>query len=153
MPTLSAADGCPIHVETEGEGAPFGFALEPNKPNPASGPTVIDFELAQAHLDILKLATSREIANDAMELSLLITDNLTDLEPLIAFAPRDARLALASSPIVGLLLANLQPVPRMLGQPAVGRLAESQPPVAERRAARTESSHLAHRPTRRRVRL
>ncbi|MCJ8163723.1 tetratricopeptide repeat protein [Pontibacter sp. E15-1] len=34
-----------------------------------------DFELAQAHLDILKLATSREIANDAMNLSLLITDN------------------------------------------------------------------------------
>jgi tetratricopeptide (TPR) repeat protein len=34
-----------------------------------------DFELAQAHLDILKLATSREIANDAMKLSLLITDN------------------------------------------------------------------------------
>ena len=34
-----------------------------------------DFELAQAHLDILKLATSREIANDAMALSLLITDN------------------------------------------------------------------------------
>lgn len=34
-----------------------------------------DFELAQAHLDILKMATSREIANDAMELSLLITDN------------------------------------------------------------------------------
>lgn len=33
------------------------------------------FELAQAHLDILKLATSREIANDAMDLSLLITDN------------------------------------------------------------------------------
>jgi tetratricopeptide (TPR) repeat protein len=31
--------------------------------------------LAQAHLDILKLATSREIANDAMDLSLLITDN------------------------------------------------------------------------------
>lgn len=34
-----------------------------------------DFELAQAHLDILKMATSREIANDAMDLSLLITDN------------------------------------------------------------------------------
>ncbi|MDX5346812.1 MAG: tetratricopeptide repeat protein [Hymenobacteraceae bacterium] len=34
-----------------------------------------DFELAQEHLDILKLATSREIANDAMQLSLLITDN------------------------------------------------------------------------------
>lgn len=35
-----------------------------------------DFELARAHLDILKMATSREIANDAMELSLLIQDNL-----------------------------------------------------------------------------
>ncbi len=34
-----------------------------------------DFELAQAHLDILKTATTREIANDAMALSLLITDN------------------------------------------------------------------------------
>ncbi|MFC6996604.1 tetratricopeptide repeat protein [Rufibacter roseus] len=34
-----------------------------------------DFELAQAHLDILKLATSREIANDALDLSLLIIDN------------------------------------------------------------------------------
>ena len=35
-----------------------------------------DFEWAQAQLDILKLATSREIANDAMDLSLLIQDNL-----------------------------------------------------------------------------
>lgn len=34
-----------------------------------------DFELAKAHLDILKLATSREISNDAMALSLLIQDN------------------------------------------------------------------------------
>jgi TolA-binding protein len=34
-----------------------------------------DFKLAQSHLDILKLATSREIANDAMQLSLFITDN------------------------------------------------------------------------------
>jgi TolA-binding protein len=34
-----------------------------------------DFALAQSHLDILKLATSREIANDAMALSLLIKDN------------------------------------------------------------------------------
>jgi TolA-binding protein len=34
-----------------------------------------DFELAQGHLDILKMATSREIANDAMDLSLLIQDN------------------------------------------------------------------------------
>lgn len=35
-----------------------------------------DFELAQAHLDVLKLATSREIANDAMALSLLIQNNI-----------------------------------------------------------------------------
>jgi tetratricopeptide (TPR) repeat protein len=34
-----------------------------------------DFELAQDHLDVLKLATSREISNDAMELSILIQDN------------------------------------------------------------------------------
>ncbi|GAA4390331.1 tetratricopeptide repeat protein [Hymenobacter koreensis] len=34
-----------------------------------------DFKLAQSHLDILKLATSREIANDAMQLSLHIGDN------------------------------------------------------------------------------
>ena len=35
-----------------------------------------EFELAQAHLDVLKLATTREIANDAMDLSILIQDNL-----------------------------------------------------------------------------
>jgi outer membrane protein assembly factor BamD (BamD/ComL family) len=34
-----------------------------------------EFQLAQEHLDILKLATSREIANDAMQLSLLIQIN------------------------------------------------------------------------------
>lgn len=34
-----------------------------------------DFELAQGHLDVLKLATTREIANDAISLSLLIKDN------------------------------------------------------------------------------
>jgi len=34
-----------------------------------------DFALAQEHLDILKNATTREIANDAMKLSLLIKDN------------------------------------------------------------------------------
>jgi len=34
-----------------------------------------DFLLAQAHLDILKQATSREIANDAMELSMRIKEN------------------------------------------------------------------------------
>jgi tetratricopeptide (TPR) repeat protein len=35
-----------------------------------------DFALAQQHLDVLKLATTREIANDAMQLSLLIKDNI-----------------------------------------------------------------------------
>jgi tetratricopeptide (TPR) repeat protein len=34
-----------------------------------------EFQLAQDHLDVLKLATSREIANDAMHLSLVIQDN------------------------------------------------------------------------------
>ena len=34
-----------------------------------------DFELAQSHLDVLKEATTREIANDAMNLSLLIQNN------------------------------------------------------------------------------
>lgn len=35
-----------------------------------------DFQLAQEHLDILKEATTREIANDAMELSLRIKENI-----------------------------------------------------------------------------
>ncbi|MCU0429518.1 MAG: tetratricopeptide repeat protein [Cytophagaceae bacterium] len=35
-----------------------------------------EFELAQEHLDVLKLATTREISNDAMELSILIQDNI-----------------------------------------------------------------------------
>lgn len=34
-----------------------------------------DFQLAQEYLDILKLATSREIANDALELSVFIQSN------------------------------------------------------------------------------
>ncbi len=34
-----------------------------------------DFALAQEHLDVLKLATSREIANDAMQLSIFIQEN------------------------------------------------------------------------------
>ena len=34
-----------------------------------------EFELAKAHLDVLKEATTREISNDAMDLSLLIHDN------------------------------------------------------------------------------
>src|SRR5690606_21389772 len=54
-----------------------------------------DVELAQAHLDILKLATSREIANDAMELSLLITDNTgldTSTAAMEAYAEADLLL-------------------------------------------------------------
>lgn len=35
-----------------------------------------DFELAKSHLDVLKLATTREIANDALDLGLLIKDNM-----------------------------------------------------------------------------
>lgn len=51
-----------------------------------------NFELAQSNLDILKLATSRVIANDAMDLSLLIQDNLaldTSGEALFKFAKID----------------------------------------------------------------
>lgn len=37
-----------------------------------------DFKLAQSHLDILKEATTREIANDAMQRALLIQDNTVE---------------------------------------------------------------------------
>ena len=36
-----------------------------------------DFQLAMEHLDVLKAATSREISNDAMELSIRIFENIT----------------------------------------------------------------------------
>ncbi len=48
-----------------------------------------DFLWAKAQLDVLKASTSKLIANDAMELSLLITDNIgTDTlnSPLVLFA-------------------------------------------------------------------
>lgn len=48
-----------------------------------------DFKLAQEHLDILKQATSREIANDAMDLSMRIKENTafdTTAESLNEFA-------------------------------------------------------------------
>ncbi len=51
-----------------------------------------DFEWAQAQLDILKGGTSRLISNDAIELSLLITDNLnldTIRDPMLMFARAD----------------------------------------------------------------
>ena len=48
-----------------------------------------DFNLAQEYLDILKLATSREIANDAMKLSIFIQSNTaldTSTEAMQAYA-------------------------------------------------------------------
>jgi len=51
-----------------------------------------DFEWAQAQLDILKGSTSKLISNDAMELSLLISDNMaldTVLDPMLMFARAD----------------------------------------------------------------
>ncbi|MBA3900294.1 MAG: tetratricopeptide repeat protein [Bacteroidetes bacterium] len=51
-----------------------------------------DFAWAQAQLDVLKGSTSKLIANDAMSLSLLITDNSTldtNLVPLEMFAKAD----------------------------------------------------------------
>jgi tetratricopeptide (TPR) repeat protein len=51
-----------------------------------------DFTWAQAQLDVLKSSTSKLIANDAMELSLLITDNyaLDTIDiPMMQFAKAD----------------------------------------------------------------
>jgi tetratricopeptide (TPR) repeat protein len=51
-----------------------------------------DFDWAQSQLDILKASTSKLIANDAMDLSLLITDNLnldTSAVPMEMYARAD----------------------------------------------------------------
>ncbi len=51
-----------------------------------------EFEWAQAQLDVLKGSTSKLISNDAMSLSLLITDNLnldTIIDPMLKFARAD----------------------------------------------------------------
>lgn len=51
-----------------------------------------DFDWAQAQLDILKGSTSKLISNDAMELSLLITDNMnldTIYDPMLMYARGD----------------------------------------------------------------
>ena len=51
-----------------------------------------DFRWAQAQLDVLKGSTSKLISNNAMELSLLITDNMgldTTLRPMMLFANAD----------------------------------------------------------------
>jgi tetratricopeptide (TPR) repeat protein len=54
-----------------------------------------EFEWAQAQLDVLKGSTSKLISNDAMALSLLITDNLnldTITDPMVRFARADLLL-------------------------------------------------------------
>ena len=51
-----------------------------------------DFGWAKAQLDVLKASTSKLIANDAMQLSILITDNIgidTTKAPLMLFAQAD----------------------------------------------------------------
>jgi len=51
-----------------------------------------DFTWAQAQLDVLKASTSKLISNDAMDLSLLITDNFnldTITEPMMMYARAD----------------------------------------------------------------
>ena len=51
-----------------------------------------DFSWAKAQLDVLKASTSKLIANDAMQLSVLITDNIgldTTEAPLLMFAAAD----------------------------------------------------------------
>lgn len=60
-------------VEKSGKETPLGY--EAKLKNAKLSYYRGDFELAQSHLDILKMATTREIANDAMALSLLIKDN------------------------------------------------------------------------------
>ncbi len=54
-----------------------------------------EFDWARTQLDVLRSATSKLIANDAMELSLLISDNLAEdsnIEPLSMYANADLLL-------------------------------------------------------------
>ncbi len=60
-------------VEKSSKETPIGY--EAKYKNAILSYYTSDFALAQAHLDILKNATTREIANDALKLSLLIKDN------------------------------------------------------------------------------
>lgn len=60
-------------VEKSGKETPLGY--EAKLRNAKLSYYRGDFALAQSHLDILKMATTREIANDAMALSILIKDN------------------------------------------------------------------------------
>lgn len=80
-------------VEKSEKDSPLGYdaKLRNAKLNYYKG----DFELAKEMLDILKQATTREIANDALQLSLLIQDN-TGLDsteaPLRAYASTELLL-------------------------------------------------------------
>jgi len=70
-----------------------------------------DFELAQGHLDILKLATSREISNDAMSLSILIQNNTvldTAQRAMRQFAEVDLKLFQNKKDSALLLLGQMQ---------------------------------------------
>ena len=60
-------------VEKEHKDQPLGY--EAKLKNAKLSYYKGEFELAQGHLDVLKEATTREIANDAMSLSLLIKNN------------------------------------------------------------------------------
>jgi predicted Zn-dependent protease len=69
-----------------------------------------EFEWAQVQLDILKAATSKLIANDALQLSLLISDNLADDTTgvsLKAFAKADLRTWQKREEEAGFLLDSL----------------------------------------------
>ena len=61
-------------VEKENSDSPLGY--EAKLKNAKLSYYKGEFLLAQEHLDILKEATTREISNDAMALSLLIKDNI-----------------------------------------------------------------------------
>jgi tetratricopeptide (TPR) repeat protein len=63
-------------VEKSHKEAPLGY--EAKLRNARLSYFAGDFKLAQSHLDILKEATTREISNDAMQLSLLIQDNTVE---------------------------------------------------------------------------
>ena len=63
-------------VEKARKDAPLGY--EAKLRNARLSYYAGDFKLAQSHLDILKEATTREIANDAMQLSLLIQNNTVE---------------------------------------------------------------------------
>lgn len=71
-----------------------------------------DFKWAKAQLDVLKGSTSKLIANDAMQLSLLITDNTgvdTNAQPLIMYA-RAELLSLQHQDSLALLLLDSIPL-------------------------------------------